>query len=149
MRPSYAYPAGVPVALLGLLSDLLIPITGQPGRQRSPHRLGPHANRVRLQPLPNNREIFTIHALCSWFVSSAVFTVLAVVQTVRMLHAGRPVRSRRLRSRSGMLGADGGLSLSGPARSASLPGHREQPRPGRKTITWPRLSEMSRRDRGL
>jgi uncharacterized membrane protein len=41
------------------------------------------------------REFVNIHAICSWCVSSAiVFAVRAVVQTVRMLVAGPPVRSR-------------------------------------------------------
>jgi uncharacterized membrane protein len=40
------------------------------------------------------REVFTIHAICSWCVSSAiVFTLLAVVQRIRLLDAGRPARS--------------------------------------------------------
>jgi uncharacterized membrane protein len=92
---SYAHLAGVPVALLGLLTYLLILIT-----------LRRHGNDALLTGYVltligfgfslylTYREIFTIHAICSWCVSSAiVFTLLAVAQTIRMLHVGRPARS--------------------------------------------------------
>jgi uncharacterized membrane protein len=92
----YASLAGVPVALLGLLTYLLILVT-----------LARHSDNALLtcnvltligfgfSLYLTYREVFTIHAICSWCVSSAiVFTVLAVVQTIRMLDAGRPVRTR-------------------------------------------------------
>jgi uncharacterized membrane protein len=92
---SYAYLAGVPVALLGLLTYVLILIT-----------LRMHGNNALLTGYVltligigfslylTYREVFTIHAICSWCVSSAiVFALLAVVHTIRVLDAGRPARS--------------------------------------------------------
>jgi uncharacterized membrane protein len=91
---SYAYLVGVPVALLGLLTYVLILIT-----------LRRHGNHALLTGCVltligfgfslylTYREVFTIHAICSWCVSSAiVFTLLAVVQMIRMVDAGRPAR---------------------------------------------------------
>ncbi len=92
---SYAYLAGIPVALVGLFAYLSILVT------------------VRMEGINalltgyvltvigfgfslylTYREVFTIHAICSWCVTSAgVFTVLAIVQTIRVLDASRPAGS--------------------------------------------------------
>ena len=46
------------------------------------------------------REVFSIHAICSWCVSSAiVFTLLAIVGTVRVLRSRSRSRSRSSRRR--------------------------------------------------
>ncbi|MBV9414484.1 MAG: hypothetical protein JO363_05850, partial [Solirubrobacterales bacterium] len=47
------------------------------------------------------REVFTIHAICSWCVSSAiVFTLLAVLGTARALSAERVSEPRAATSRA-------------------------------------------------
>jgi uncharacterized membrane protein len=92
---SYAYLAGVPVALLGLLTYLLILVTLR--RQGDSALLTGYVLTLigfGFSLYLTYREVFTIHAICSWCVSSAiVFTLLAVVQTIRVRAAGRPVRS--------------------------------------------------------
>ena len=92
---SYAYLAGVPVALLGLLTYLVILITV---RRQSDNALvtGYVLSLIGFgfSVYLTYREVFTIHAICSWCVSSAiVFALLAVVQTIRVLGAGRPGHS--------------------------------------------------------
>ncbi|HEX4282170.1 MAG TPA: vitamin K epoxide reductase family protein [Solirubrobacteraceae bacterium] len=92
---SYAYLAGVPVALLGLLTYLLILITV---RRQSDNALvtGYVLSLIGFgfSLYLTYREVFTIHAICSWCVSSAiVFALLTVVQTIRVLGAGGPARS--------------------------------------------------------
>jgi uncharacterized membrane protein len=92
---SYAYLAGAPVALLGLLTYLLILVTL---RWQGDNALitGYVLTLIGFgfSLYLTYREVFTIHAICSWCVSSAiVFALLAVVQTIRMLRAGRPARS--------------------------------------------------------
>jgi uncharacterized membrane protein len=87
---SYAHLAGVPVALLGLLNYLLILVTL---RTRGDNALltGYVLTVIGFgfSLYLTYREVFTIHAICSWCVSSAiVFTLLAVVQTIRVLRAG-------------------------------------------------------------
>jgi uncharacterized membrane protein len=89
---SYAYLAGIPVALLGLVAYLLILIAL---RRQGDNALftGYVLTLVGFgfSLYLTYREVFTIHAICSWCVSSAiVFTLLAVVQTMRVLGAGRP-----------------------------------------------------------
>lgn len=88
---SYAYLAGVPVALLGLLSYGLILLTL---RTRSDTLL--FAGYILtligfgFSVYLTYREVFTIHAICSWCVSSAiVFTLLAAAGTVRAVRAAR------------------------------------------------------------
>lgn len=92
---SYAYLGGVPVALLGLLTYLLILVML---RRRGDNALliGYVLTLIGFgfSLYLTYREVFTIHAICSWCVSSAiVFTLLAVVQTIRVLGAFRPMRS--------------------------------------------------------
>jgi uncharacterized membrane protein len=87
---SYAYQAGVPVALLGLLTYLVILVTL---RTRDDNALltGYVLTLIGFgfSLYLTYREVFTIHAICSWCFSSAiVFTLLAVTQTIRMLRAG-------------------------------------------------------------
>ena len=92
---SYANLAGVPVAALGLLTYLLILITV---RRESDNALvtGYVLSLIGFgfSVYLTYREVFTIHAICSWCVSSAiVFALLTVVQTIRVLGADRPARS--------------------------------------------------------
>jgi uncharacterized membrane protein len=93
---SYAYLAGIPVALLGLVAYLLILVAL---RRQGDNALftGYVLTLVGFgfSLYLTYREVFTIHAICSWCVSSAiVFTLLAVVQTMRVMGAGRPAPSR-------------------------------------------------------
>ena len=92
---SYASLAGVPVALLGLITYLLILVTL---RVQSDSALltGYILTLIGcgFSLYLTYREIFTIHAICSWCVSSAiVFTLLAVLQTIRTLGADRSPHS--------------------------------------------------------
>ena len=92
---SYAFLAGIPVALLGLLTYLLILITLR--RQGDNALFTGYVLTLigfGFSLYLTYREVFTIHAICSWCVSSAiVFMLLAVVQTIRVLGASRPGRS--------------------------------------------------------
>lgn len=96
---SYAYLAGIPVALLGLVTYLLI-LAALLG----PSEKGlPAAHMLTLigfgfSAYLTYRELFAIHAICSWCVSSAiVFTLLAVVGTARTLGAIRSLEPAELR----------------------------------------------------
>ena len=92
---SYAYLAGIPVALLGLVTYLLILITLR--RQGDNALFAGYVLTLigfGFSLYLTYREVFTIHAICSWCVSSAiVLMLLAVVQTIRVLGASRPARS--------------------------------------------------------
>jgi uncharacterized membrane protein len=92
---SYARLLGVPVALLGLISYALILLSLRIRGERA--LLGGYALSLiafTFSVYLTYREVFTIHAICSWCVSSAiVFTLLAIVGAVRVLRveAQRPV----------------------------------------------------------
>jgi uncharacterized membrane protein len=92
---SYAYLAGIPVALLGLVAYLLILVALR--RQGNNALFTGYVLTLigfGFSLYLTYREVFTIHAICSWCVSSAiVFTLLAVVQTMRVRGAGRPAPS--------------------------------------------------------
>ena len=83
----YASLLGVPVALLGLISYLLVLVSFRVRGERAliagcALTLIAFAFSIYL----NYREVFTIHAICSWCVSSAiVFTFLALVSARRVL----------------------------------------------------------------
>jgi uncharacterized membrane protein len=83
----YASLLGIPVALLGLISYVLILVSLRVRGERSllaGYSLGILAFGFSLYL--TYRELFTIHAICSWCVSSAiVFTLLAIVGTSRVL----------------------------------------------------------------
>ncbi|HEV3055133.1 MAG TPA: vitamin K epoxide reductase family protein [Solirubrobacteraceae bacterium] len=83
---------GIPVALLGLITYVLILITL---RRRDDNALlaGYVLTLIAFgfSLYLTYREVFTIHAICSWCVSSAiVFTLLAIVGTLRVfrIHGG-------------------------------------------------------------
>jgi uncharacterized membrane protein len=87
---SYASLFGIPVALLGLITYVLILIS-----LRRPDENGLHAAYAMtligfgFSVYLTYREVFSIHAICSWCVSSAiVFTLLAIVGTLRVVRAG-------------------------------------------------------------
>jgi uncharacterized membrane protein len=84
---SYASLLGIPVALLGLISYALILLSLQMDGERA--LLGGYGLTLiafAFSVYLTYREVFTIHAICSWCVSSAiVFTLLAIVETVRVL----------------------------------------------------------------
>jgi uncharacterized membrane protein len=88
----YANLAGIPVAVLGLISYILILISLRARGERSllaGYSLGIVAFGFSLYL--TYREVFTIHAICTWCVSSAiVFTVLAIVSSCRVLRADSP-----------------------------------------------------------
>jgi uncharacterized membrane protein len=87
----YASLVGVPVALLGLISYLLIFASLCVRDDRS--QLAGYALVVTafvFSAYLTYREVFTIHAICTWCVSSAiVFTLLMIVETLRVRHSGR------------------------------------------------------------
>jgi uncharacterized membrane protein len=83
----YAGLVGIPVALLGLVTYVLILVSL---RMRSEQALlGGYALTViafLFSAYLSYREVFTIHAICSWCVSSAiVFTLMAIVGGVRIV----------------------------------------------------------------
>jgi uncharacterized membrane protein len=82
----YASLLGMPVALLGLISYVLIFISLRLPGERS--LLGGYALTLiafAFSVYLTYREIFTIHAICTWCVSSAiVFTLLAIAGTLRV-----------------------------------------------------------------
>jgi uncharacterized membrane protein len=83
----YASLFGIPVALLGLISYALMIVASRAGGERplvAGNALGLIA--FVFSVYLTYREVFTIHAICSWCVSSAiVFTLLAIVGTRRTL----------------------------------------------------------------
>ena len=87
---SYAYLAGVPVALLGVLAYVtqLATLTSR-SHQALLAGFGVSLIGFAFSAYLTYREVFTIHAICSWCVSSAViFTLLAAVNSARaMTHA--------------------------------------------------------------
>jgi uncharacterized membrane protein len=90
---SYARLAGIPVALLGLITYalILVSLRIRDGRVQ----LGGYVLTLigfGFSAYLTYREVFTIHAICSWCVSSAiVFTLLAILGTVRVLRLDRDV----------------------------------------------------------
>jgi uncharacterized membrane protein len=86
----YASLAGIPVALLGLISYVVILITV---RMRDERALltsyGLTLIASGFSVYLTYREVFTIHAICVWCVSSAiVFSLLAITGTVRVVRVG-------------------------------------------------------------
>jgi uncharacterized membrane protein len=83
----YAGLLGVPVALLGLITYVLILVSLRMRGDRP--LLGGYALTLigfLFSAYLTYREVFTIHAICSWCVSSAiVFTLMAIVGAVRVL----------------------------------------------------------------
>jgi uncharacterized membrane protein len=83
----YASLLGAPVALLGLITYILILLSLRMRGERA--LLGGYALTLiafLFSSYLTYREVFTIHAICSWCVSSAiVFTLLAIVGAVRVL----------------------------------------------------------------
>lgn len=83
----YAGLLGIPVALLGLITYIIIFISLRFRGDRP--LLGGYALTLiafAFSVYLTYREVFTIHAICSWCVSSAiVFTLLAVVGAARVL----------------------------------------------------------------
>ena len=84
---SYASLFGIPVALLGLITYLLVLVSlGMRGERALLGGYALTAIGFAFSVYLTYREVFTIHAICSWCVSSAiVFTLLAIVATLRVL----------------------------------------------------------------
>jgi len=82
----YADLLGVPVALLGLISYIVILACASVRGERA--LLGGYALTVIASAFSvylTFREVFSIHAICSWCVSSAiVLTALTIVGTLRV-----------------------------------------------------------------
>jgi len=84
---SYASLLGIPVALLGLITYVLILVSlGMRGERPLLGGYALTSIAFAFSVYLTYREVFTIHAICSWCVSSAiVFTLLAIVATLRVL----------------------------------------------------------------
>ena len=82
----YASLLGVPVALLGLLSYAIVFITSLlRGERAMLVGFGLSLTAFAFSVYLTYRELFTIHAICSWCVSSAIiFTLLAAVTSARL-----------------------------------------------------------------
>jgi uncharacterized membrane protein len=85
---AYATLLGIPVAVLGLITYVVIFISLRLRGERP--LLTSYAltlTAFAFSAYLTYRELFTIHAICSWCVSSAiVFTLLAIVGSQRVLH---------------------------------------------------------------
>jgi uncharacterized membrane protein len=86
---SYASLLGIPVALVGLITYVLILIALRSSGDNA--LLAGYVLTLvgfGFSVYLTYREVFTIHAICSWSVSSAiVFTLLAVLGTLRVFRA--------------------------------------------------------------
>jgi uncharacterized membrane protein len=98
---AYATLLGIPVAVLGFLSYLAIFVSLRLRGDR-PLLTGYALTLIAFafSVYLTYRELFTIHEICSWCVSSAVvFTLLAIVTSRRILHlnhaeaGGAPARA--------------------------------------------------------
>jgi uncharacterized membrane protein len=104
---AYATLLGIPVAVVGLVSYVVI-FVSLGLRGDGPLLIGYALTVIAFafSAYLTYRELFTIHAICSWCVSSAlVFTLLAIVGTRRVLHfncaeAGAAPPERRARTTS-------------------------------------------------
>jgi uncharacterized membrane protein len=87
---SYASLLGIPVALLGMISYMLILITLKMRDERALMTgSGLTLIAFAFSAYLTYREVFTIHAICSWCVSSAiVFSLLAITATIRVVRVG-------------------------------------------------------------
>ena len=86
----YASLAGIPVAVLGLLTYIVV-LASACSRSERALLIGSALSLVAFafSAYLTYREIFTIHAICSWCVSSAIlFSCLAVVSSLRLLGGG-------------------------------------------------------------
>jgi len=86
--------AGVPVALLGLIGYVLILISlFIPGETGLMMGALISLTGFGFSAYLTYRELFSIHAICEWCVSSAVLmTLLAIVTTVRLLRVSSEER---------------------------------------------------------
>jgi uncharacterized membrane protein len=83
----YAFLAGIPVALLGLIAYLVLLGSSLFAGERALFTgFGLSLVGFAFSAYLTYREVFTIHAICSWCVTSAiVFTLLAAVSAARVL----------------------------------------------------------------
>jgi uncharacterized membrane protein len=88
---SYASLFAIPVALLGLITYVLILIClGLPEERGLLSGYALTVIGLGFSVYLTYREVFTIHAICSWCVSSAiVFTLLTLLGTARVLSVER------------------------------------------------------------
>ena len=86
----YAYLAGIPVALLGLLAYVAILVCAcRRGEGALLTGFGLSLVAFVFSAYLTYREVFTIHAICSWCASSAVvFTLIAAINLLRMVLDG-------------------------------------------------------------
>ena len=86
----YAFLAGVPVAPLGLLTYAVVFASAWSRSERALLiGFGGSLIAFAFSAYLTYREVFTIHAICSWCVSSAiVFALLAGVETLRLRQNG-------------------------------------------------------------
>lgn len=95
----YSKLAGVPVALIGLIGYIVI-FASLVVPQSEMTRLATMAFTIpgfAFSAYLTYRELFSIHAICPWCVSSAVLmTLLAIVTTTRLLRASPPAARERV-----------------------------------------------------
>jgi uncharacterized membrane protein len=106
---SYAYLAGLPVALLGLIAYVLILATLR-GHGENAFLAGYILTLIAFgfSVYLTYREVFTIHTICSWCVSSAiVFTLLALVGTLQARRLGRTFPTVATQTSAGTLSQRG------------------------------------------
>ncbi len=82
----YAYLAGVPVALLGLISYAILFASSLLRDERALFvGFGLSGVAFAFSAYLTYREVFSIQAICSWCVSSAIiFTLLTIVTSLRL-----------------------------------------------------------------
>lgn len=116
-KSEYSKLAGVPVALIGLigyvaiLSSLLVRQGENSRFATAGLTLGGFGFSVYL----TYREVFTLHKICEWCVSSAcLMTILMLLSAWRFLRPGEPVLERQSAAApaKGSLDADAGAELS-------------------------------------
>jgi uncharacterized membrane protein len=100
----YAFLAGIPVALLGLIAYLILLGSSLfAGERALLTGLGVSLIAFAFSAYLTYRELFTIHAICSWCVSSAIlFALLAAVNAARVW-GRRPALAKPARPAGGEL----------------------------------------------
>jgi uncharacterized membrane protein len=117
----YSKLAGVPVALIGLIGYVVIlaSLLAPEGEQSRFATVAFTLAGFGFSAYLTYREIFSIHHLCEWCLSSAVIvTILMVLATVRFLRADDRTAPARARPQA-PLGAQSAASAQAPGADAA------------------------------